>query len=463
MRKITLISALLCATVAGACATGRGTTTPGTPTVGDASAIAKLEVQRQQKPQSAGVLRALGIAYYKAGRIADARTVLEQARQLDPKDGTTALYAGLAAEQAGDLTAARSAYSSYLTFGRTARVRSQLQGRLAIIARKELEQAAKSALANEASLSREAGDPRTIAVLPLKFSGTDSTLIPLERGIADLLVNDLSRSKQLTIVERERMQAILDEVKLAQSGRVDDATAVRAGKLIRAGRIVQGALTQLPEQSLRIDAAVVDASTSQAAGSASGDDRLDEIFALEKKIVFNLFDAMDITLSAAERKQIEERPTKSLVAFLAYSTGLMAQDNGDFESASRYYQDAVRADPAFRGAAQRQQQVQQITTAQATTTAQVETQLAGTAEEKVVQAAEQGLASAPAATETQSLAGTVAQTAENLNPSANNNALNTSQTNQPSVPPPQPPPANQAPNPLAPPTGVIRIVIPQKP
>jgi TolB-like protein len=427
------------------------------------NAIAKLEVQRQQKPNSANVLRALGIAYYKAGRINDARAVLEQARGINPKDGTTALYAGLAAEQAGDLAAARTAYSSYLTFGRTARVRSQLQGRLSIIARKELEQAAKTALANEATLSKEAGDPRTIAVLPLKFSGTDSSLIPLERGIADLIVNDLSKSKLLTIVERERMQAILDEVKLAQSGQVDAATAVRAGKLIRAGRIVQGALTQLPEQSLRIDAAVVDAATSQAGAAASGDDRLDEIFALEKKIVFNLFDAMDIELTAAERKQIEERPTKSLAAFLAYSNGLMAQDNGDLEAASRHYQDAVRADPSFRGASARSQQVQQINTAAATSTAQVETQLSGSAEGNVVAAAEQGLSSAASGSDNQSLASTVAQTAENLNPSANNNALTTSQTNQLSIPPQTPPPGNATSNPAVIPTGVIRIVIPQKP
>lgn len=458
MRKVTVIGMLVCSTLLGACASGGRPAAAGS---GDAAAIAKLETQQKAKPTSAGVVRALGIAYYKAGRIPEARQTLEKARQLNPKDGTTALYLGLAAEQAGDLTAARDAYSSYLTFGRTQRVRSQLQARLASISRKELEQSAKTAVANEATLSAEPGDPRTIAVMPFRFSGLDSTLVPLERGIADLLVTDLSRSKALTIVERERMQAIYDEIKLAQSGQTEAATAVRAGKLIRAGRIVQGAITQLPQQSLRIDAAVVDAGTSQATGSASGDDRLEEIFSLEKKIALNLFDAMGVTLSDAERKAIEQRPTKSLAAFLAYSSGLMAEDAGNFEDARRYYQDAVRADPGFRGAAQRQQQVQQINTAQTTTTAQVETQLAGTAEGEVVQAAEQGVA-AGATGDGQSLAGTAQQTADNLNPSANNNALNSSQTSQPPAPP-----ATQTTsqttgtsNPASQ-TGVIRIVIPQ--
>ena len=457
MRKLTVVGVLACASLLTACASGGRS---GAPKGADPAAIAKLENQRKEKPGSAGVLRALGIAYYKAGKIPEARATLAEAARLNPRDGTTALYAGLAAEQAGDLRAARDAYSAYLTFGRTQRVRSQLQGRLAAISRKELEQSAKAAIANEAQLSSQPGDTRTIAVMPFRFSGVDSSLIPLERGIADLLVTDLSQSKALTIVERERMQAIYDELKLAQSGQTEGATAVRAGKLIRAGRVVQGSLTQLPMQSLRIDAAVVDAGTSQASGSASGDDKLDEIFSLEKKIALNLFDAMGITLSAAERKAIEQRPTKSLAAFLAYSSGLMAQDRGDFEDARRYYQDAVRADPGFRGAAAKQQQVQQITTAQTTTTAQVETQLAGSAEEKVVQAAEQGAVAG--ASEGQSLAGTAQQTADNVNPSSNNNALNSGQTSQPSAPP-QTQTTSQTTgtsNPASQ-TGVIVISIPQ--
>ncbi len=420
MRKITVMAVLVGSTLLVA-RESQAQMEPG--------AIAKLEEQRKQKPQSANVLRALGIAYYKAGRLYVARSVLEQARQLNPKDGTTALYAGLAAEQAGDLRAARDAYSSYLTFGRTQRVRAQLQARLASISRQELEQSAKLALANEAQLSSQPGDARTIAVLPLRFSGTDSTLKPLERGIADLLVSDLSQSKSLTIVERDRMQALYDELKLAQSGSAEAATAVRAGKLIRAGRIVQGSITELPSKSLRIDAAVVDASTSRATGSATGDDKLDELFSLEKKIAFSLFDAMGVTLSAAERKAIEQRPTRSMAAFLSYSSGLMAQDAGNFENARRYYQDAVRADPSFRGAVQRQQQVEQISQGRGTTTAQVEAQIAGGAEESVVQAALQGSSSGTG--DDQSVGRTAAQTADYLNPSSGNNALNGAQTSRP--------------------------------
>lgn len=94
--------------------------------------IPRLEAARARAPQSVPALRALGIAYYKAKRYEEARTVLEAARQLDPADGVSALYAGLAAEAVGDLTAARRASTTYLEVGKTARVRDDVQARLGL-------------------------------------------------------------------------------------------------------------------------------------------------------------------------------------------------------------------------------------------------------------------------------------------------------------------------------------------
>ena len=52
-------------------------------------AITKLEAARAQRPNDAAVARSLGIAYYKAGKFAEARPVLEQAdrRRARPSAG----------------------------------------------------------------------------------------------------------------------------------------------------------------------------------------------------------------------------------------------------------------------------------------------------------------------------------------------------------------------------------------
>ncbi|MDE3150609.1 MAG: tetratricopeptide repeat protein, partial [Gemmatimonadota bacterium] len=173
---------LTLAALLGGCATA-GTVGP--------DGLARLEHARAENPQSAAANRALGIAYYQLHRYPEAREALQRAAAADPKDGTTQLFLGMTAEAQNDLAAARTAYSSYVQYGRTARVRHLLEDRLAALDHKELMLAAKQDVANEAQLSSQPGARTTVAVLPLTFSGADTTLRPLGRGLAELLTTDL--------------------------------------------------------------------------------------------------------------------------------------------------------------------------------------------------------------------------------------------------------------------------------
>jgi TolB-like protein len=206
--------------------------------------LARLEAAREAAPRSAAVHRSLGVAYYRAGRLLEARAALAEARRLEPRDGVAALYAGLVAERLGDVAAAREAYASYLVVGRTSHVRGQLRERLAVLNRQALEAATKDAVAREQELAAVPGAPTTIAVLPFTFSGADGSLAPIGRGLAELVVVDLARAPELTILERARVQALLDEIALSDSAAAESATRARAGRILRAGRLVSGARTR---------------------------------------------------------------------------------------------------------------------------------------------------------------------------------------------------------------------------
>ena len=84
---------------------------------------------------------------------------------------------------------------------------------------------------------------------------------------------------------------------------------MRAGRLLRAGRIVQGSIVQLGESQLRVDAAVLDVPTAEVRGAARGEDALERLFDLEKRIAFGLFDELGVTLTVAERNAIERERT----------------------------------------------------------------------------------------------------------------------------------------------------------
>jgi tetratricopeptide (TPR) repeat protein len=424
MRTIRFLPSTLLVLGLAACATGGMTA---------GESVTRLEQQKKASPTSAPVNRSLGIAYYKATRYPEARAALETAARLDPRDGTTSLYLGLTDEALDDLSGAKAAYSSYIQFGRTSRVRSQLQSRLAALTRREIAADAKLAVRQEATLSTQPGNPRTVAVMPLRFSGADTTLKPLERGFADLLTTDLARSSQLTLVERSRMQALLDEIKLQQAGATEASSNVRAGKLVRAGRVVQGAILQVGASNIRVDAAVVDVPTSQVQGSAQQTDQLEQVFSIEKKLALDLFTQLGVTLTVAERQQIEQRPTRSMQAFLAYSRGLTAEDEGRYDDASRFFNQAVRIDPGF-GAAQSKSQEARAASAGATVNAaSVEVSLKGTSEGAVITAAQQG-SPTPASPGTGGLTGTAQNTANDVNGSTASAATGSASTGGASQP-----------------------------
>ena len=63
---------------------------------------------------------------------------------------------------------------------------------------------------------RWAAEP-PVAVMPFQFTGADTSLKPIERGFAELVTTDLSHVSRLTVLERERIQGLLDEISLQQT------------------------------------------------------------------------------------------------------------------------------------------------------------------------------------------------------------------------------------------------------
>lgn len=353
---------------AGACAAG------GAIRVSDVTPqqIPALEVEKAQRPQDANTLARLGVAYFKAERYTDARPVLDSAVARDPRNGVAAIYLGMTSEQLGDFATAKQAYQSYIGLAPNSELKATAQQRLALVDRRQMEYQARQALANEAALSTMPPESNTVAVMPFSYGGTNAEIQPLTRGLAQLLVTDLAKSRQLRVLERERMQAILNEMKLSDSGRADPTTALRSGRMLRAARVVQGTLTDLPGDRLRVNAVVVNVATAGAGSPATGADQLNRLFDLEKQIAFSIFTAMGVQLAPAEQEAINQRPTQNIQAFLAYSRGLTAQDQGDYAAAQADFNDAVNLDPSFRAASQGAATAGELGTASQQTVGQTE-------------------------------------------------------------------------------------------
>src|SRR5258707_8454722 len=192
-----------------------------------------------------------------------------------------------------------------------------------------------------------------MAVLPMTIAG-HSSLQPLSRGLAGLVLSALAMVRSLRLLERIQVGALLDELKLSESGRADASTAARVGRLLRAERMVQGVATITENGPVRMSATVVRGDGSVRSG-AQANGTFKHLLDLEKQLVFGLASELGIQLTEAERQRILRQGAKNLAAFLAYSQGLEALDRGDYRAAATAFSAAVRADPSFQQAQQQQQ------------------------------------------------------------------------------------------------------------
>jgi Tfp pilus assembly protein PilF len=118
----------------------------------------------------------LGVAYYEARNYDRARDVLQSSLALDKNSYSTLVYLGLTYEELGQLDSARASYNKASALTKSQDQRNEISNRLALLTRKELHQAARNALAQEATLSQQAPTANAIAVLPVRYFGSDTAL-----------------------------------------------------------------------------------------------------------------------------------------------------------------------------------------------------------------------------------------------------------------------------------------------
>ncbi len=313
--------------------------------------IPELERRLAEDPQNGQLLIRYASALYAAARCDTARVVARVAGARRPTDATAPLIIGQCSERDGDYDQALEAYQQYLARAASSPGAPVVRAREMMAVRERARARAREALANETQLGTP--DPTAVAVLPLEISG-DSSYLPLSRGLAQMLTSDLALLRRFPLVERLQLSALIEEMALAEAGRVDSSTAARVGNLIQAGRLVQGLAAIPPAGDMRLEAGIVQA-TGEVLPPAVTTGRFGDLLRLEKAVVLILARRMGFELSEAERQRILENGTQNLAAFLAYSRGLLEEERGNYAAAAEHYAEAARQDPNFQEAKDRHQ------------------------------------------------------------------------------------------------------------
>ncbi len=310
-------------------------------------AIALLKQAEQEKPDNYQIKRDLGIALYRARRFDEALEKFGAAKDLKPDDSKSAFYTGLTYEAKGMLDEAIGEYKGYTSLKGSRKFRKEISKRIRQLTLEKISSEITEALAQEQNINVGAIPDNTVAVLSFKNLGKSRVYDPLQKGLAQMLITDLAKVKKLKVVERLKLQTLVEEIELGSSGVVDAETAPRVGKLLGARKLVNGAFTDLTEDDFRIDASLTETATTKVLQVDEVTGKLDRLFQMQKELAFSIVDDLGVQLSKEERDAIQKIPTESLLAFIAYSKGLDFEDRGMFDQARVEYQKAVQIDPGF--------------------------------------------------------------------------------------------------------------------
>ena len=236
-----------------------------------------------------------------------------------------------------------------------------------------------------AGLTNVAAAKDTLAVLYFESSEMNPELSGLKVGLAQMLITDLAGSGQFTVVERQQLQAILDEQKLGHEGITEPGTAAKIGKLLGAQKMLMGGYFKLGA-TFRVDARLVDVETSKIIASKGVNGRVEEFLSIEAQLADFTRDAMvsggrvrggsgTVPTSTAPAPRAAPAPSsgqrdtpssdprgdapeitapdpKAIEAAMAFSDGLIFMDAGDEPKARESFEKAIAASDKLEDAKQ---------------------------------------------------------------------------------------------------------------
>jgi tetratricopeptide (TPR) repeat protein len=301
-----------------------------------------------EDPDNPEIHRDLSIAYYNTGQYEQALDELNKAKEKREKDAQVMFYLGLTYERLEQYDKAIEEYSNYVKLGRFNSMKKEIQRRVEWLIRQQAAQWAEQRMKIEEQINPASIPDNTIGVTYFKPFSVSNELVPLHKGLTELLIVDLSMVEALRVVDRTRLTEIYNELALASTDFVDQSMAPRLGKLLGANSLVTGTFTGFGDEQWRIDPTLgrIKLGKFQALEGLEGE--IASFLQTEKQLVLNILISLGIELTEAEKDEILQNiPTESLEAFLAYSRGLDFTDRGMFGEAEKAFEDAISLDPAF--------------------------------------------------------------------------------------------------------------------
>lgn len=187
---------------------------------------------------------------------------------------------------------------------------------------------------------------KSVAVLPFVNLSAGEEQEYFADGLSEEILNSLARLPELKVTSRTSSFHF--------KGR--DVPIQQIAETLKVSHIVEGSVRRAEDQ-LRVTAQLVRAEDGFHLWSEIYDRPANDVFEVQEDIAENVATALDIFLDDARRSAMFAAGTRNVAAFEAFLKGRLLYDRGhrvfspeDRWEANRYFEEAIRLDPAFSAA-----------------------------------------------------------------------------------------------------------------
>lgn len=187
------------------------------------------------------------------------------------------------------------------------------------------------------------------ATPPLAFSdftvnSENASYKYLGKGFSELIAFELKKSPSIRLVEREKRNQLLEEMKFSMTGLTDEASQLEMGKLLSVRYLVSGEITDMGAMLL-VSLSMIDVETGEIVWAdqvTESGGKYGYIGAYFGKSILTYFKA---GVSKSTEAAIEKPVEKDAAAVVALSEGIAAFDEGKKEEAKKSLEKAKKIDP----------------------------------------------------------------------------------------------------------------------
>lgn len=186
----------------------------------------------------------------------------------------------------------------------------------------------------------------TLAVLDFEnnsiFNAENYT--PLEAGVAEMMISELKGMESVMIVERKKLHAILDELKINQSGLTHNQS-LEAGNIMGADYMIFGSFIVTMNDKIRIDTRMVEVNTGLTVKAEEVTGKTKKLLVLVQKLGEKILQGIDKKLW--ENKKTAKGQTLDINAVIWFSRGITYRDMKKYSKARECFAHALKIEPDY--------------------------------------------------------------------------------------------------------------------